>query len=221
MGFEEVVTENTTKHKNFRRTEYDYEHLIESGTANLPGINRNLVLEINSLADPVPNERYQIRSMIAEFLQETGNNEAIRTYELDPFELNILMPRPTLIEKVLSIIRLSYFDDGIDRIRSKVRHFYDIYYLANSVYCSEYIRTAEFLQDFRRMYLEDKTKFNDPDRWIRMNYYESPAFNSFNEIWDKVRSSYESDFKLLVYGKFPSEREVSDKFRELINILKK
>ena len=71
------------------------------------------------------------------------------------------------------------------------------------------------------MYLEDKKKFNDPKRWIRMHYNESPAFNSFDEIWGNVRSSYESDFKLLVYGKFPSEREVYDKFRELINILKR
>jgi hypothetical protein len=221
MGFEEVVTGITTKHKNFRRTESNYEHIIESGTASSPGINRNLVLEINSLADPVPNERHQIRSVIAEFLEETGNTEAITTYELYPFELNILMPRPTLIEKILSVIRLSWFDDGIDRLRSKVRHFYDIYYLANSDYCNDYIRTPEFIQDFTRMYLEDKKKFNGPDRWIRMHYNESPACNSFNEIWGNLRSSYEVDFKLLVYGKFPSEREVSDKFRELINILKK
>ena len=220
MGFEEVVTENTTRHKNFRRNEYDFEHLTEFGTASSPGINRNLVLEINSLADPIPNERYQMRSIIAEFLEENGNTEAISAYELDPFELNVLLPRPTLTEKILSIIRLSCFDDGIERIRSKVRHFYDIYYLANSVYCKEYIKTSEFLQDFRRMYFEDKTKFNDPDRWIQMHYNESSAFNSFNEIWSSVRSSYESDFKLLVYGKFPSEREVSDKFRELIAILK-
>jgi hypothetical protein len=137
------------------------------------------------------------------------------------FELNVLIPRPTLIEKILSIIRLSYFDDSIERIKSKVRHFYDIYYLANSDYCKDYIATADFIRDFVIMYVQDKTKFNDPEKWLNTDYKESPAFNSFDEIWSQVRSSYETDLRLLVYGEFPSEQQVGDKFMELINILMK
>lgn len=220
-GFSEVVTKNTTKYKNFRRTEYDYEHLFEYGSTDTSGINRNLVLEINSLADPVPNERHQVRSIIAEFLEATNNINAVDSYELNAFEINVLIPRPTLIEKILSIIRLSYFDDSIERIKSKVRHFYDIYYLANSGYCKDYIATDDFIRDFIIMYLQDKTKFNDPEKWLSTYYKESPAFNSFDDIWSQVRSSYETDLKLLVYGEFPSEQQVADKFRELINILMK
>ena len=174
-GFSEVVTKNTTKYKNFRRTEYDYEHLFEYGSAEISGINRNLVLEINSLADPVPNERHQVRSIIAEFLEATNNINAVDSYGLNAFEINVLIPRPTLIEKILSIIRLSYFDDSIERIKSKVRHFYDIYYLANSGYCREYIATEDFIRDFIIMYLQDKTKFNDPEEWLSTYYKESPA----------------------------------------------
>ena len=220
-GFSEVVTKNATKYKNFRRTEYDYEHLFEYGSGGILGLNRNLVLEINSLADPVPNERHQVRSIIAEFLESTNNINAVDSYELNSFELNILIPRPTLIEKILSIIRLSYFDDSIERIKSKVRHFYDIYYLANSDYCKDYIASADFIRDFIIMYVQDKTKFNDPEKWINTYYKESPAFTSFDDIWSQVRSSYETDLRLLVYGEFPSEQQVGDKFRELINILMK
>jgi predicted nucleotidyltransferase component of viral defense system len=220
-GFSEVVTENTTKYKNFRRTEYDYEHLFEYGSTGKTGINRNLVLEINSLADPVPNERHQIRSIIAEFMEATNNINAIDSYELNAFELNVLNPKPTLIEKILSIIRLSYFDDSADRIKSKVRHFYDIYYLANSDYCKEYITTSDFIRDFIIMYIQDKTKFNEPEKWLNTYYKESPAFTSFDDIWSQVRPSYETDLKLLVYGGFPSEQLVADKFRELISILMK
>ncbi len=220
-GFSEVVTTNTTKHKNFRRIEYNYEHLFDSGSSAISGINRNLVLEINSLADPVPNERHQIRSIIAEYLEETDNKEAVETYDLGSYELNVLLPQPTLIEKILSIVRLSYFDNSIERIRPKVRHFYDIYYLANSVYCKEYITTGVFLRDFVVMYLQDKSKFNDPEEWLNTYYKESPAFNTFDDIWSQVRTSYESDLRLLVYGEFPSEQQVADKFRELIKILMK
>ncbi|HPT22539.1 MAG TPA: nucleotidyl transferase AbiEii/AbiGii toxin family protein [Bacteroidales bacterium] len=220
-GFSEVVTQNTTRHKNFRRSEYDYEHLFESGSSGQTGLNSNLVLEINSLADPVPNEKHLVRSIIAEFLEATKRTYAIDTYELHPFELNILVPQPTLIEKLLSIIRLSYFDDSIDRIRSKVRHFYDIYFLSNSKYCDEYIQTAEFLKDFERMYQEDKTKFSDPEKWINTHYKDSPALNSFDDIWNNVRSAYETDLRLLVYDDLPSQELVADKFRDLISILNK
>lgn len=219
-GFDEVITENTNKHKNFRRTEYDYEHIMEAGTKSYSGINRNLVLEINSLADPVPNEKHQVRSIIAEFLEGSEKRDTINKYKLKPFEIKVLVPKSTLIEKVLSIIRLSYFDDGVDRIRLKVRHFYDIYFLVKSGYCNEYIRTSEFLEDFQRMYLEDKTKFSDPVRWITSSYKESPALISFDDLWAKVRSAYENDLKLLVYGKFPKEEEVAGEFRELIKLLK-
>jgi len=220
-GFSEIITENTTRYKNFRKTVYDYEHLFESESSGTSGINRNLALEINSLADPVPNERRKVISIIAEFLEETNRVEQVKTYQLESFELNVLMPRPTLIEKILAIIRLSYYDDSIDRIRSKVRHFYDIYFLANSAYCIEYIKNPEFLKDFNRRYLEDKTKFNDPDDWKNTHYQESPALNSFDTIWNNVRSAYETDLRLLVYGSFPPEQQVADKFREIINILMK
>jgi len=219
-GFREVVTENTSKKKNFRRNEYDYDRVLESESDVSAGINRNIVLEINSLADPVPNEKQQVKSMISRFLEETGQQESISRYKLEPFELNVLVPQSTLIEKILSIIRLSYFDDGIEKIRSKVRHFYDIYFLANSEYCKEYIKSPEFKVDFKRMYAEDKTKFNDPEEWLNSNYIESPAFESFDDIWGKVKTAYNTDLKLLVHGGFPEEKDVADKFKEIINLLK-
>jgi len=219
-GFLEIVTGNTTKYKNFRRTEYDYEHLYGSESSGTSGTNRNLVLEINSLADPVPNEKRQVQSYIALFLEETGQNDVITKYILESFELNVLVPQSTMIEKILSIIRLSYFPDSIDRIKGKARHFYDIYFLATSEHCREYISTQAFKDDFERMYVEDKTKFDNPEDWLKSNYKASSVFNSFDEIWDKVKSAYESDLKLLVHGKFPEEKEVADIFKEIINFLK-
>ena len=73
-GFSEIVTENTSQKKNFRRNEYNYERIVDSKSDTSVGINKNLVLEINSLADPIPNEKRQVRSLIAQFLEETGNS---------------------------------------------------------------------------------------------------------------------------------------------------
>lgn len=220
QGFKEVITENTSRKKNFRRNEYEFNRVLESESEKPDGTNRNIVLEINSLADPVPNEKQQVKSLISRFLEVTGQQELISKYKLEPFELNVLVPKSTLIEKILSIIRLSYFGDGIEKLRSKVRHFYDVYYLAKSEYCKEYIKSPEFKVDFKRMYAEDKTKFNDPEEWLNSNYTESPAFKSFDDIWEKVKTAYNTDLKLLVHGDFPEEKDVADLFREIIDLLK-
>ncbi len=218
-GFREIVTENTSQKKNFRKNEYAYDRILDPVSEGSAGMNRNLVLEINSLANPVPNERLSVNSLVGRFLSETGQTELIKKYDLDPFELNVLLPRSTMIEKILSVIRLSYFPDYIDRLKGKVRHFYDIFFLATSEYGNEYISTKAFKDDFERMYLEDKTKFDNPENWLKSDYRESLVFKSFDEIWEKVKPAYETDLRLLVHGKFPAEKEVAEKFEEVIRNL--
>lgn len=218
-GFREIVTENTSQKKNFRRNEYAYDRILDAVSEGSAGINRNLVLEINSLANPVPNERLPVNSLVGRFLSETGQTELIKKYDLDPFELNVLVPRSTMIEKILAVIRLSYFPDHIDRIKGKVRHFYDIFSLATSEYGNENISTKAFKDDFERMYLEDKTKFDNPENWLMSDFRESLVFKSFDEIWEKVKPAYETDLRLLVHGKFPAEKEVAEKFKEVIRNL--
>ena len=218
-GFREIVTENTSQKKNFRKNEYAYDRILDAVSEGSAGMNRNLVLEINSLANPVPNERLSVNSLVGRFLSETGQTELIKKYDLDPFELNVLLPRSTMIEKILSVIRLSYFPDYIDRLKGKVRHFYDIFFLATSEYGNEHISTKAFKDDFERMYLEDKTKFDNPENWLKSDYRESLVFKSFDEIWEKVKPAYETDLRLLVHGKFPAEKEVAEKFEEVIRNL--
>ncbi|HUX56744.1 MAG TPA: nucleotidyl transferase AbiEii/AbiGii toxin family protein [Bacteroidales bacterium] len=217
-GFPEVYIEGiTSKQTKFRKTAYDYNRIIDPDSPS--AIQEKLILEINSFANPVPFENMPVNSMIAQFLNEGGNKESIKKYELESFEINVLVPHSTLNEKILSLIRLSFYDDSIERIKLKVRHFYDIYFLSESDYCNNYLETEEFKLDFKRMYDEDKTKFDDPEKWLQTDYLESPIFTSFDDIWEKVKSTYNTDFKRLVHGEFPSEKDVSDKFREIINLL--
>lgn len=218
-GFKEVYVKTTTsKQTKFRKTAYDYNKIINPDSE--PGIEDKLILEINSFTNPVPFEKQYVNSMIAQFLGETGNEKAIEQYSLESFKLNVLVPKSTLIEKVLSMIRLSHYKDNIDRIKGKVRHFYDLYFLSNSKMCKDYLNTEEFKDDFKKMYEKDKTKFNDPEKWLKSTYSESPIFESFDEIWNKVKDTYETDFKLLVHGEFPEEKKISEKFKEIIEILK-
>ena len=131
----------------------------------------------------------------------------------------MLITESTLIEKILSLIRLSFYENGIDKLKSKVRHFYYLYFLSISDACHDYIHTTDFIELFNRMFEEDKTKFDDPEAWLNSPYSDAPIFTSFNKIWEEVKDTYTTDFKLLVHGEFPDEELIADQFRKIIQIL--
>ena len=71
------------------------------------------------------------------------------------------------------------------------------------------------------MFKEDKTKFHDPAEWLDSDYTESPIFNSFDEIWDKIKDAYNTDFRLLVHGEFPEADLIKTEVHTIIEGLKK
>jgi len=145
----------TSKQKNYRKTGYNYNRILDRGNT---GIQNQLILEINSFANPVPFSRHSINSMVAQYLTESDNDPLIERYHLEPFDLFVLDPMVTLIEKLLSLVRLSFYDDGIDRIRAKVRHFYDIYFLTRRPEFHEPENISRFIDDFSRMFDDEKTR---------------------------------------------------------------
>lgn len=219
-GFEEVYIDGiTSKQTRYRKTAYNYQRTIASDSA--PGIQELLILEINAFANPVPFMRMPVSSLIELFLSETDKNETIEKYGLQSFELYALVPESTFIEKILSLIRLSYFEDRIDRLRIKVRHFYDLYFLSISDGCRDYMNTKDFLTQFNRMFEEDKTKFEDPEIWLTSPYTNSPILTCFDEIWNEVRGTYNTEFRLLVHGDFPEDELIANQFKTIIRILLK
>jgi len=216
-GLTEIeILELTSKQKNFRKTVYNYDKITEKVA---PGLQNLLILEINSFANPVPYAMHPVDCMIAQFLKDMGNNGSITEHNLQPFELLVLDPRITLIEKILSLIRLSFYNDGVERIRAKVRHFYDIYYLTNTPEFHDPAGSSKFKAEVSMMFEEEKNRFHDPENWTKSSYMESPLFKNFNVIWDQVRNSYDSDFKLLVFGEFPSSDDIMKQFVFLIELI--
>ena len=67
-GFKEMYLKGvTSQKKNFRKTAYDYDRIIDSDSDSNSGIKEKLILEINSFADPVPFEKKSVNSLIAQF----------------------------------------------------------------------------------------------------------------------------------------------------------
>lgn len=120
-----------------------------SSSFSYPSIQKNdpnnrLIVEINSFANPIPFQKRLIQSMVFDFLDQTNNRSFIDEYQLHPFEINILNKEQTLLEKLVSLFRFSLDDDPITSVSGKIRHFYDLYYLANDKDCIQCIQSDIF-----------------------------------------------------------------------------
>jgi hypothetical protein len=146
----------------FRKSIFEYPTLLGKVDSIIP--NR-MIVEINSFANPYPYVKQEITSFITEYL--TTNNQAavVEEYGLQPFTLNVLDKRQTMIEKLVSLFRFSFAENPRRALAAKIRHFYDLYYLAKDGECAAYIQTPDFKRDFAELLAHDRQAFDTPTNW--------------------------------------------------------
>jgi predicted nucleotidyltransferase component of viral defense system len=124
----------TSKFSKYRKSVFTYP--LTGNFKISAGVSNNLILEVNSFANPFPYEKLEIKSFITEFLEKTKSNDFIKKYKLESFHLKVLGKKQTLLEKIVSLIRFSFEEDVNNSIARKIRHFYDIHFLLLDKECS-------------------------------------------------------------------------------------
>lgn len=94
------------------------------------------------------------------------------------------------MEKLVSLFRFSFDENCVKSLSSKIRHFYDLYYLINDDECSDYIQSADFGEDFQELFIHDQQQFSEPDGWCTKSIKDSPLFKDFSGIWSKLSPNY-------------------------------
>jgi hypothetical protein len=178
---------------------------------------QRVIIEINSFANPYPFVRRSITSFIAEFLQLSNRQNLIAQYGLLPFSLNILDKRRTMIEKFVSLIRFSLSENPIAALSSKIRHFYDLYYLASDAECAKYMQTDDFIRDLAALILHDRQAFDTPAGWQSKNIAASPLITGFPELWKRLRPTYRNELVKLAFADIPDENAVGEIMIQIIN----
>lgn len=212
--------EITSKGSMYRKSVFQYPSVLSNRlSGNVP---RRIIIEINSFANPYPYVKQEITSFIGDFLSETNRMDAIEQYSLQPFVLNVLDKRRTMIEKLVSLIRFSFSKNPSLAIASKIRHFYDLYFLANDAQCAEYIKSPDFKANFAELYTHDQKTFDEPDDWKGKTVEQSPLVNDFPAMWEKLKETYRNELSQLAFSQIPEEKEVSKVFIEIIKqVIKK
>lgn len=205
----------TSKGSRFYKAVYAYPDMLKQKTKTAIS-SGNLLVEVNSFANPYPYEAKTITSFIEVFLSKTGNNDLIAEHNLQPFEVNVLDKRRTMIEKLVSLIRFSFSENPVVAIASKIRHFYDLYFLANHSECADYISSPDFKKDFNELYAHDQEMFAEPANWVGKAANQSPLMTDFHALWTKLKDTYNSELSQLAFSKIPDESKIANVFSEII-----
>lgn len=203
----------TSKGSRFRKSVFEYESIDKQYK------NNRLIVEINSFANPFPYQQCKIKSFIYDFLKATNNAQYIEEYTLQPFTINVLMKEQTLLEKLVSLIRFSFDKDAVQSISTKIRHFYDLYFLMNDFECIEFTKLKDFKNSFNEILEHDKKLFDEPENWRSKQLSESPLITDFTNIWQKIKDIYKTQLSALAFSKIPDEKEVSKSFEELLKMI--
>jgi predicted nucleotidyltransferase component of viral defense system len=208
----------TSKGSMFRKSIFEYPTLLSGKVDGI--IPNRMIVEINSFANPYPYIKQEITSFITEYLVANNQAEAIDEYGLQPFSLNVLDKRQTMIEKLVSLFRFSFEKTPRRALASKIRHFYDLYYLTQDKECAAYIQSPAFKQDFADLLEHDKQAFDLPKNWRDKKIAQSPIITDFPLLWNYLKDIYLSELPKLAFVAVPDEKEVAVVFGQIVEQMK-
>ncbi len=217
-GMTEIVKPSTSKGSRYHKAYYSYPRSRNSQLHSFINSGEILV-EINSFANPYPFEKRQLKSFIHDFLIANQGEDIIDEYDLKPFEINVLDKRRTITEKMVSIFRASLGERYEENLRAKIRHFYDLHFLWNDPECKEYMMGGEFAADFHTLLEHDRKQFMEPYGWLTRRLAESPLLVDLPGVWSKLVVVYEDELSSLAYAKIPDGDSVIRSVESILNLL--
>lgn len=197
----------SSKGSRYRKVYFSYP--LVDGIAPIGSLlSGQLLIEINSFANPIPYAKQTVSNFIREYLIYAGHAELVSDFDLDKFEINVLDKRTTLTEKLVSLIRFSLSDNTLVDLSAKIRHFYDLYYLSRDKECAEFIENEQFMTAFNQLIEHDKLLFEQPIGWRDKTLRDSILLQDPHSVWQKLQSKYLQELPSLAYSEIPSSEEI-------------
>jgi hypothetical protein len=195
-NFEEIIDHiQVSKGSEFRKTVYNYAKLKNGDFGHA---NSNIIVELNSFAQPHPYQLQEISSYVSEFLLGKAD-DVIVEYELEPFSVNVLDYRRTFCEKLSAIARASHESDkNFDELKKKIRHLYDLYYLMQEEEIIQFLNSDDFVTMVQSVRVDDGRQFHS--EWAIISLYTTAIFSNTSMVLGKLELYYKSNFSDLVYG---------------------
>jgi hypothetical protein len=181
-------------------------------------VNRVLV-ESGTASGREPKVSIELRSYLAQFLEETGTS--LGAEDEGRFPMDLLHFRRTFVEKMFTIhskVEICKRDGGT--LGAYTRHYYDLFQLAGQAEVLAMLRSAEYAA-IKADYDQISSKSFPRDYFFpdEMSFAHSDALFPPGNLAAVIGPEYESQCRLLCYGPFPTWDEVQARFLELRSLL--
>ncbi len=219
-GMDEIVIPGvTSKGSHYHKAFYAYPRAVAAEQVGAIKAGQ-LLVEINSFANPYPSHKCTLSSFLTDFIVQSGNDGLIEQYEMQPFEVTVLDKRRTLTEKLVSLLRCSLANNPMPELSAKIRHFYDLYFLMHDKETRTYLQGEDFRADLKALFDHDQQEFEKPDGWQGKPMHESPLLTDSHAVWNNLKSLYLRDLPDLAYQEIPSAEEIEDSLITILSIIK-
>jgi len=210
------LQEESATHGGFGRNDmFSYAQRF-GGTGEVRG---RVLVEAAIASGREPTETRQLRSHLAQFLQQTG--VSLGFDDEGSFPMRLLHFRRTFVEKLFAIHKkVELFKKDAAPVGTHTRHYYDLYQLSSRPEVLDMLRSEEYAQiknDYERV-----SKEHFPDHYYcpeNMSFARSDAIFPSPELAEALKPQYQGQCELLCFGPFPSWDEVQARFHELREIL--
>ncbi|HED06712.1 MAG TPA: nucleotidyl transferase AbiEii/AbiGii toxin family protein [Ignavibacteria bacterium] len=207
----------TNKKGMIRKTAHNYPKIFEGLFGQ---IRDNLIVEATWFGSFEPFEKGKVNSLIYEMILETNQQQIADEYELNPFEVNVLSPKRTFCEKIMSLVRFSYTNSPIEDLNNKIRHIYDLNQMLKNKEVEHFFSSKEFDELLLTVANDDMLSFKSGNEWLQNHPTQAMIFKERNEVWDKLKSNYFSTFNKLVYGELPNDIEILETLKRITERMK-
>ncbi len=215
----EIEIEGITNKKGMiRKTVHKYPKIFEG---LFDQIRDNLIVEATWLGNFEPYEKGEVSSLIFEMMTETNQQQIAEEHNLKPFEVNVLSPKRTFCEKIMSLVRFSYTQNPIEDLNNKIRHIYDLNQLLKDKGIKDFFNSKEFDKLLVIVANDDMLSFKSGNEWLQNHPTEAIIFKESNNVWDKLKTTYFSTFNKLVYGELPNDIEIMETLKIIAKRMEK
>lgn len=185
-----------------------------------PGeVANRVLLEAGAASGREPTTVVSLRSYLAQFLNETS--ASLGAEDEGPFFMRLLHFRRTFVEKMFAIhSKVELFKRDGHPIGGYARHYYDLFQLSSQPDVMTMLQSPEYATiktDYDQI---SRTHF--PKSYFHpeeMSFARSDALFPAAELAAAIADEYESQCRVLCFGRFPSWTEVQARFEELRQLL--
>lgn len=188
-----------------RKTAHSYNKEFKGGYGHIRDV---IVVEATWLGYFEPYTTKSVYSFVGETMMNNEQSEIAKEQDLLPFDVLVLEPSRTICEKIMSLVRFSYGENPITDLKNKIRHVYDLNQLLSVKELLIFFNSKAFDIMLLKVAQDDVASFKSNNEWLRNHPVNSLIFGTPEKVWSDLKIVYDSDFKNLIYGSFPNEREL-------------